>query len=61
MERGSKVYAKVQKKLESKTLSRLVRENIDIDASIIITDEFTNYIRLRGFANHQVETFDLIS
>ncbi len=53
-ERGGNVYAKVQKKLDSKTLSRLVRENIDIDESIIITDEFTGYIRLKGFANHQV-------
>jgi hypothetical protein len=32
IERKGKVYAKVQKKLDSKTLSRLVRENIDINA-----------------------------
>ena len=30
VERGGDVYAKVQKKLDSKTLSRLVRENINI-------------------------------
>lgn len=53
VERGGKVYAKVQKKLDSKTLSRLVKENIDIEESIVITDEFTGYIRLKGFANHK--------
>ncbi len=54
VERNGKVYAKVQKKLDSKSLSRLVKENIDIDASIIITDEFSGYIRLKTFANHEV-------
>lgn len=54
VERNGKVTAKVQKKLDSKNLSRLVRENVDIDNTIIITDEFTGYIKLKGFINHQV-------
>ncbi|MFC1541408.1 IS1595 family transposase [Candidatus Latescibacterota bacterium] len=54
VERGGNVYAKVQKKLNSKALSRMVKENIDISKSIIITDEFTGYIRLKRYARHRV-------
>ena len=38
LEHGGDVYAKVQKKLDSKTLSELVKENIDIKKSVVITD-----------------------
>lgn len=54
IERGGMVYAKVHKKLDSKSLSRLVRENVDIGNAMIITDEFTGYVRLKVFMNHQV-------
>lgn len=54
VERGGDVYAKVQKKLDSKSLSRLVRENIDINQSTVITDEFTGYVRLKNFTKHEV-------
>jgi len=53
-ERGGSVYAKVYNKLDSKSLSRLVREKVDINNATIITDEFTGYVRLKMFANHQV-------
>ena len=52
--RGGDIRAHVQRKLDAKSLSRLVRENIDIKSSMIITDEFKGYIRLKTFANHRV-------
>ena len=53
-ERGGKVYAKVHKKLDSKCLARLVRENVNIGNAVIITDEYTGYVRHRAFTNHLV-------
>jgi hypothetical protein len=32
----------------------LVRENVDIKASMIITDQYKGYLRLKTFANHRV-------
>ena len=32
----------------------MVRENVDINQATVITDEFTGYIRLKKFVNHQV-------
>ena len=52
--RGGDVYAKVQHKLTAENLSRLVRENIDINQATVITDEFKGYIRLKKFVNHEV-------
>lgn len=54
VERGGKVYAKVHKKLDSKSLAHLVRENVNIGNAVIFTDEYTGYVRLRAFANHRV-------
>lgn len=53
IERGGKVFAKVNKKLDSKNLAQLVRENVDIKNAVIITDEYTGYIRLGLFADHR--------
>lgn len=54
VERGGKVYAKVQKKLDPKSLSILVRERIDIDLSTVITNEYKGYLRLKKFVEHKV-------
>jgi len=53
-ERGGKVRAKVQKKLDAKHLSRLVRENVKFEVSTVITDEWAGYIHLKSFTDHRV-------
>ena len=53
-ERGGNVRAKVQKKLDAKHLSRLVRENVDFEASTVITDEWNGYVHLKQFTDHKV-------
>lgn len=54
IERDGKIYAKVQRKLDAKSLSRLIREQIDYKNSLIITDEFKGHIKLKTFTNHEV-------
>lgn len=54
MKRGGDVYAKVQNKLNAKSLSRLVRENVNVNEATVITDEFLGYIRLNKFVNHKL-------
>ena len=53
-ERGGKVRAHVQRKLDGKSLSRIIRENIDVKNATVITDEYKGYLGLRKFINHQV-------
>lgn len=52
--RGGDFLDQVQRKLDAKSLSKLVRENIDIKSSMVITDEFKGYIRLKTFTNNRV-------
>lgn len=46
IERGGKVKAEVitNKKLTNKTLSSLVRKNVDTENAVLFTDEYTGYI-----------------
>ncbi len=56
IERGGKIVARpVDKgKLNSKSLSKLVRENVDLNDAMIITDEWTGYVRIKTFMPHAV-------
>lgn len=55
IERNGEVKAKAikNKKLDGKTLSSLVRGNVDPKASVVITDEYTGYARLKTFIQHE--------
>lgn len=54
IERGGKVRAKVSKKgdLTARKLSMLVRENVDREDAILITDEYGGYARISAFMPH---------
>jgi len=56
IERGGKVKAKVAKKrkLDSKSLSSIVRSNVDISNSVLITDEYKGYLGIKRFMSHEV-------
>jgi len=56
IERGGNVVAKhVEKsKLDGKSLARFVRENIEFADAVLITDEYSGYIRVRSFMKHEV-------
>jgi len=55
IERGGKVKAEMVKgqKLGSKTLSSLVRKNVDITNSVLYTDEYRGYIGISKFMTHE--------
>lgn len=53
VERGGYVTASKVDNVTAKTLSRLVRENVDLDASTMITDQFTGYAKLKTFVDHK--------
>ena len=57
MERGGRVRAKVvtnrKNGLTAKKMSALVRQNVDIAKATIHTDEFSGYLRLSSFVNHE--------
>lgn len=55
VERGGDVKAKVIKnrKLDSKTLSSLVRANVDIGNATLITDEYKGYLGIARFMPHE--------
>ena len=54
-ERDGKVVAKVVKKdqLNGKSLSRLVREHVDIEHTTLMTDEYTGYHHISSFMEHK--------
>jgi hypothetical protein len=56
VERKGNIRAKAMKRdsLNAKRLSQLVRENIDIKNTTLITDEYKGYVALRQFIDHQV-------
>ncbi len=56
IERGGKVIARhVDKsKLNSKTLAKFVRENVEIAESALVTDEFSGYVTVKKFMPHFV-------
>ena len=55
VERGGRVKAEVVKKqdLSIKHLSALVRRNVDIPGTTLITDEFAGYIGIKKFMRHE--------
>ncbi len=53
-ERDGKVRAQIQRKLDGKSLSRIIRENIDVENATVITDEYRGYFGLHKFTNHEV-------
>jgi transposase-like protein len=56
IERGGNVIARPVKKskLNSKSLARFVREHVDVSDAILITDEYSGYVRIKGFMPHAV-------
>lgn len=54
VERGGNITATPVKNVNSKTLSSLVRRNVDTKDTVIISDEFSGYIRLKTFMPHLV-------
>jgi len=56
VERGGNVKAKViySHKLDNRTLSSLVRENVDTSKTKLVTDEYTGYIGMARIVKHEV-------
>jgi transposase-like protein len=53
VERSGDVHAKVVKGLDHKSLSRIIREHVDIENAKIFTDEFRGYCKVAGFVEHK--------
>lgn len=55
IERGGSVKASVAKKgdLSMKNLASLVRKSIDTENSTLITDEYSGYLGIKTFMNHE--------
>ena len=47
VERNGNVYAQIQKKIESKSLSELNRRKVNSEFSMVLTDEFKGYNKLK--------------
>jgi hypothetical protein len=41
-------------KLTSKSLAKFVRDHVDIADAVLITDEYSGYVRIKGFMPHKV-------
>ena len=54
VERGGKVIARVATDLTSKGILQFLRENIRIDGSTLITDEYRAYNAVKGLVDHKV-------
>jgi transposase-like protein len=56
VERDGNIKAKAMKRgtLNAKNLSQLVRENVDLENTTLITDEYKGYVALKHFIDHQV-------
>lgn len=56
IERGGKVVAKPvdKSKLNQKSLAKFVRETVDVTDAMLITDEYSGYLRIRKFMPHAV-------
>jgi len=52
-QRGGNVHAKVVKGLNHKSLSRIIREHVDIEKAKVFTDEFSGYCKMAGFVEHK--------
>jgi transposase-like protein len=56
IERGGNVIARPvdKSKLDGKSLARFIRENVEFADAVLITDEYSGYIRVRSFMRHEV-------
>ncbi len=54
IERGGKVKAKVVKKVNSSQLRKLVRRDINLPESTLITDQFKGYLNVSRIVEHKV-------
>lgn len=56
IERGGNVVARPvdKSKLDSKSLAKFVRDNIDMADAVLITDEYSGYVRIRSLMRHEV-------
>ena len=52
-EHGGKIKAKPVKNVKGRTLCSLVRENVDTDRAVLMTDEFTGYSRMSAIIDHR--------
>jgi transposase-like protein len=54
VERGGRVVTKASrdKVLTAKRLSAMVREKVDINNAVVITDEYRGYLKLKSFVEH---------
>jgi len=52
-QRDGRVTASKVSSVDAKTLSRIVRENVNVQESTVITDQFRGYAKLKTFVNHQ--------
>ncbi len=52
IERGGKIKARPVKDVNQKTLTSLVRGNVDIEKTRMITDQFSGYFRFNDFVSH---------
>lgn len=53
VQRGGNVKAKMVKRTDHKTLSRMVRESIAPEKSRVFTDEYKGYVTLKTFVQHK--------
>lgn len=51
--RDGRVTASKVKRVDAKSLSRTVRENVDVRSATVITDQFKGYVRLKNFVDHK--------
>lgn len=63
IQRDGDVKARVSKKLDSKKLSTLIRRNVSIKDSVLITDEYRGYSPISKFIKHKVinHTFEYVN
>lgn len=56
IQRGGKIVAKPvdKSKLNQKSLAKFVRETVDISDAMLITDEYSGYLRIKTFMPHAV-------
>lgn len=55
IERGGRIVARpiMDRKLASKSLNRFIRDNVAITESVLMTDEWVGYMRVKNFMDHK--------
>lgn len=53
VERNGKIKAKAVNRVTQKRLTSLIRENVSVKDTTVITDEFSGYMRLSAFITHK--------